>query len=93
MKASIEAMPLSSGRPDKGLITSHFRNEIGNPIHIRVEETQDTGTNAKTQKRSTFASSSAASTSSSTQNGLGLLWKMLMRSATAVIVFSPPDMA
>lgn len=54
MKASIEAMPLSSGRPDKGLITSHFRNEIGNPIHIRVEETQDTGTNAKTQKRSTF---------------------------------------
>jgi hypothetical protein len=54
MKASVESMPLESRRSDKGLVTSHFRNEIGNQIHIRVEETQDTGTNAKTKKRSTF---------------------------------------
>jgi hypothetical protein len=41
-------------------------------------------------KRSTLASSSAASTSSRMQNGLGLLWKMAMIRAMAVIVFSPP---
>jgi len=53
-EASVAGMPLKGARGDKGLITSHFTNEIGNPIHIRVEETQDTGENAKTKKRSTF---------------------------------------
>ena len=38
-----------------------------------------------------LASSSAASTSSSRQNGLGLLRNMANNSATAVSVFSPPD--
>ncbi len=37
-----------------------------------------------------LASSSAASTSSSTQNGLGRLRKMASSSATQVSVFSPP---
>ncbi len=37
-----------------------------------------------------FASSSAASTSSRMQNGLGLLRKIANSSATAVSVFSPP---
>ena len=41
-------------------------------------------------KRSMLASSSAASTSSSTQNGLGRLRKIANKSATQVIVFSPP---
>ena len=41
--------------------------------------------------RSTLASSSAASTSSSTQKGDGLLWKIDSSRATAVMVFSPPD--
>ena len=35
-------------------VTKRFTNEIGNPIGISVEATKDTGTNAKTQKRSTF---------------------------------------
>ena len=43
------------------------------------------------QNRSTLASSSAASTSSRMQNGLGLLLKMLINRATAVMVFSPPE--
>ncbi len=41
-------------------------------------------------KRSMLASSSAASTSSSTQNGLGRLRKIASSSATQVSVFSPP---
>lgn len=53
-EASVTAMPLSSRKKDKGLVTSHFDNEIGNPIHVRVEETRDTGTNARTGKRSEF---------------------------------------
>jgi len=51
---SVMAMPMEQKRGDKGVATSIFTNEIGNPIRVRVEETQDTGTNAKTQKRSTF---------------------------------------
>ena len=43
--------------------------------------------------RSVFASSRAASTSSSRQNGLGLLRKIASNSATAVSVFSPPLMS
>jgi len=31
-----------------------FVNEIGNPISVLVEETRDTGTNAKTKERSSF---------------------------------------
>ena len=41
--------------------------------------------------RPLLASSSAASTSSRMQNGLGLLLKMLISSAMHVIVFSPPE--
>lgn len=41
-------------RDDKGLVTSHFINEIGNTIQIKVEETKDSGVNEKTKKRSTF---------------------------------------
>ena len=41
-------------------------------------------------KRSMLASSNAASTSSSTQNGLGRLRKIANSSATQVSVFSPP---
>lgn len=51
---SVMAMPMKPRRGDKGVATSQFTNEIGNPIRIRVEETKDAGTNAKTQKRSTF---------------------------------------
>ena len=40
--------------------------------------------------RAVFASSRAASTSSSRQNGAGFERKMANRSATAVRVFSPP---
>jgi hypothetical protein len=35
-------------------VTKRFTNEIGNPISISVTATKDTGTNAKTKKRSTF---------------------------------------
>ena len=42
-------------------------------------------------KRSTLASSRAASTSSRMQKGLGLLRKIAISSATAVMVFSPPE--
>ena len=42
-------------------------------------------------KRPTFASSSGASTSSSRQNGLGLIRKIAKISDTAVSAFSPPD--
>ena len=53
-EASVMGMPTETKRGDKGVATSVFTNEIGNPIRVRVEETKDTGTNAKTQKRSTF---------------------------------------
>src|SRR5256885_12954517 len=43
--------------------------------------------------RPTLASSRAASTSSRMQNGLGLLRKIASNRATAVIVFSPPDIS
>lgn len=35
-------------------VSKRFTNEIGNPIYISVEAVKDTGTNAKTGKRSTF---------------------------------------
>jgi hypothetical protein len=51
---TVANMPPKERRSDKGLVTSHFRNELGNPIHISVKETQDKGTNAKTQKAFVF---------------------------------------
>ncbi len=42
-------------------------------------------------KRPMFASSSGASTTSSRQNGVGLIRKIEMIKATAVSAFSPPD--
>ena len=42
-------------------------------------------------KLSTFTSSSAASTSSSIQNGTGLTFNIENNNAIAVKVFSPPD--
>src|SRR5207302_877805 len=46
---------------------------------------------SSSQKRSTLASSSGASTSSRTQIGAGLVRKMAKISATAVSACSPPD--
>ena len=46
---------------------------------------------SKSQKRSTFASSSGASTSSSTQIGAGFVRNRAKISATAVSACSPPD--
>jgi|GEM_PF-4689379 len=41
-------------RGSKKRATKKFVNEIGNPISVLVEETRDTGTNAKTKERSSF---------------------------------------
>lgn len=35
-------------------VTRRFTNEIGNPISILIEETEDTGKNHRTGKESTF---------------------------------------
>lgn len=51
---SLVNMPAKTRRADTGLVTSDFKNELGNPIHISVKETQDEGQNAKTKKPFVF---------------------------------------